>query len=95
MDQRTSACSVTHHGERAYTRSFYEGSNDVRGAYGLFQFNDSALVPNSSWKKSIASELKQSTDEVRSCAKRADFLGKWLAMAGSPGTVMAILGLKA
>jgi hypothetical protein len=65
------------------------------GAHGLFQFDGTALIANTAWKKSIASDLKQSTDEVRSCAKRADFLGKWLAMAGSPGTVMAILGLKA
>lgn len=64
------------------------------GAHGLLDLKDGAVAANSDWKKIIAGELKDSSDEVRICAKRAEFVGKWFAKAGSPDTVMAILGVR-
>ena len=46
------------------------------------------------WKKPLAADLKDATDEVRSCAKRAEFVGKWFAGSGTPSAVMAILGVR-
>jgi hypothetical protein len=37
--------------------------------------------------------LSETTDEVRDCIKRAEFVGKWFAMAGTPVTVMALWGV--
>ena len=48
---------------------------------------------NTEWKKRITADLKDSTEEVRGCFKRAEFVGKWFAGSGSAATVMAILGM--
>ena len=64
------------------------------GLHGLFELKGGAIAANPEWKKRIAADLKDSTDEVRSCAKRAEFVGKWFASSGSSGTVMAILGVR-
>ena len=61
------------------------------GIHGLFELRGGAIAANLDWKKHIAADLKDSTDEVQSCAKRAEFVGKWLA---SSGTVMAIFGVR-
>jgi hypothetical protein len=64
------------------------------GTHDLFDFAGIAVRPNPQWKKPIAADLRNSTDEVRDCAKRAEFLGKWLAGSGSSGTVMAMFGVR-
>ena len=64
------------------------------GLYGLFELKGGAIAANLEWKKRIEDDLKDSSDEVRVCAKRAEFVGKWLASSGTPGTVMAILGVR-
>jgi ABC-three component (ABC-3C) system Middle Component 3 len=64
------------------------------GIHGLFELQGGAIAANPEWKKRIADDWKDSTDEVQSCAKRAEFVGKWLASSGSSGTVMAILGVR-
>jgi hypothetical protein len=37
--------------------------------------------------------LAETTDEVRDCVKKARFVGRWFAKAGSPATVMALWGV--
>ena len=64
------------------------------GLHGLFELQGGAIAANLEWRKRIAADLKDSTDEVRSCAKCAEFVGKWLASSGSSSTVMAILGVR-
>ena len=64
------------------------------GLHGLFVLRGGAIAANLEWTKRIAADLKDSTDEVQFCAKRAEFVGKWLASSGSSGTVMAILGVR-
>lgn len=64
------------------------------GVHGLFEMKGGTVAANGDWKKPIASGLKDSTDEVRSCAKRAEFIGTWFANTGSPSTIMAILGVR-
>lgn len=64
------------------------------GIHGLFKMQGGAIAANPEWRKRIATDLKDSTDEVQSCAKRAEFVGKWLASSGNSATVMAILGVR-
>ncbi len=64
------------------------------GMHALLDLNGVAVSANPQWKTRIAADLRTSTDEVRDCAKRAEFVGKWLAGSGSSGTVMAILGVR-
>jgi hypothetical protein len=64
------------------------------GLHGLLEFQAGKITANPGWKKLIAADMKDSTDEVRSCMKRAEFVGKWLASSGSSSTVMAIFGVR-
>jgi Family of unknown function (DUF6521) len=45
--------------------------------------------------RQINKYLKTSSDEVRECAKKAQFIGRWLYRNGDPQTVMAMLGVAA
>ena len=47
-----------------------------------------------SLKRKINKALWESSDEVRDCAKRAKFVGRWFALSGGPATVLALLGVK-
>jgi len=64
------------------------------GIHGLFDMTGGPITANTSWKKRITTEMKTSTDEVRTCFKRAEFIGRWFASAGSAETVIAILGVR-
>lgn len=43
--------------------------------------------------RSMASFLRQSSDEVSTCMTKAKFVGKWFASSGSYTTVMALWGV--
>lgn len=64
------------------------------GVHGLFTLKTGAISAKVDWKARISAGLADATDEVKMCAKRAEFIGKWFAGAGSPGTVMAIMGVR-
>jgi Family of unknown function (DUF6521) len=81
--------------DRARTLSpFTKDAMMFGGVHGLFDLKGGAITPNGDWEKRIAADLKDSTDEVRTCSKRAEFVGRWFARAGSPRTVLAILGVR-
>ena len=64
------------------------------GRHGLLTMSGSLVVGSQAWRKRIEAELARSSDEVGSCAKRAEFLGKWFASCGSGSTVMALMGVR-
>lgn len=64
------------------------------GTRGFLTISEDRVSAEQGWKRKISAELRRSSDEVRSCAKRADFLGRWFARAGSPATVMALMGVR-
>jgi hypothetical protein len=64
------------------------------GLHGLLAFHAGTITANPDWNKSIVAEIKSSTDEVRLCMKRAEFVGKWLGSSGSSNTVMTIFGVR-
>jgi hypothetical protein len=65
------------------------------GVHGFIAIEGSQVrATEQGWTKIEARLLKQTTDEVRECVKRAEFLGKWLAQTGSAPTVLALLGVR-
>ncbi len=64
------------------------------GVRGFLTISADAVSAEQSWKRKVTTELGRSSDEVRACAKKADFLGRWFARAGSPTTVMALMGVR-
>ena len=64
------------------------------GSYGLLSLSQDGVRANDAMKRRVNAVSKTTSDEVRECAKRAEFLGKWLERAGRPETVMALLGVQ-
>lgn len=64
------------------------------GMHGLIHIDDGRLHAKEAWKRSMNRSLRASSDEVRSCAKRAEFVGKWFAKTGSTPTVLALMGVR-
>lgn len=64
------------------------------GVRGFLTISTDVVSAAQSWKRKVTAELRTSSVEVRACAKKADFLGRWFARTGSPTTVMALMGVR-
>lgn len=64
------------------------------GAYGALQINQMMIRANPDWKKRMTNALDDTSDEVRACAKRAIFIGRWFAKSGPAETVLSLLGVQ-
>jgi len=76
---------------RPYVReSLIFGAN-----HALLTFDEVAVIGVMAKSKQINKYLKTSSGEVRECAKKAQFIGRWLYRNGDPNTVMTMLGVTA
>jgi hypothetical protein len=64
------------------------------GVHGLLQIEGGRIQAVEAWRLRVNRAIKVSSDEVRECAKRAEFVGKWFAATGSASTVMTLLGVR-
>ena len=64
------------------------------GVHGFFIFDAGRLRAASTWQRPVSRALRESSDEVRLCAKKAAFLGKWFAKTGNAATVLALMGVR-
>jgi len=64
------------------------------GVHGLISFQDSRIEAAESFKKQINRALRDATEEVSECAKKAAFVGKWFSQSGGPATVLALFGVR-
>lgn len=60
----------------------------------LINLDGKVIRANEDWGKQIHSMLKQTSEEVRRCVTRAEFVSKWFEGAGTPATVLALLGVR-
>ena len=82
-------------GERARAlRPFTREALLFGGSNGLLSLSPDGVRANAAMTKRVVTGLKQASDEVRACAKRAEFLGRWFEKAGDKETVMALLGVR-
>lgn len=82
-------------GERASAlRTFTREALVFGGSHGLFTVAQDGIRANVDMKKRVNASLNSTSTEVRECAKRAEFLGRWLEKAGDPATVMVLLGVR-
>ena len=79
------ACLLMKHTKEALT---------FGGLYELLRFTSGEVEANIDWKRKITKTLANSSEEVRHCAKRAEFVGKWFGKSGDASTVMALMGVK-
>lgn len=65
------------------------------GMHGFIEFAGTKVhAIERQWSRLEARITSQASDEVKECAKRAEFVGKWMAQTGSAATVMALLGVQ-
>ena len=64
------------------------------GVHGLIRLDGGRLRAAATWKRAVSQTLMESSYEVKACAKRAVFIGKWFAHAGSAATVLALIGVR-
>lgn len=64
------------------------------GVHGLIRLDGGRLRAEATWQRAVNRTLTESSDEVKGCAKRAAFIGKWFAQAGSAATVLALIGVR-
>ena len=65
------------------------------GMHGLLDLSGGNISARTERTRAVNATLRNVTDEVRLCMRRAEFVGRWFASAGSPGTVMALVGVRA
>jgi hypothetical protein len=61
--------------------------------HGLISFSDGDRLLPSPRPAALSRYLDEATQEVRDCVRRAEFVGRWFAAAGTPTTVMALWGV--
>ena len=64
------------------------------GVHGLLRIDHGQLHADETWRRSVERSLKISSEEVRECAKKAEFVGRWFAQAGSTRTVFVLMGVR-
>jgi hypothetical protein len=64
------------------------------GVHEFIAILPDGLKAGAGQKTAVNRTLRQSSDEVRECAKRARFVGRWFAKAGDSSTVLAMLGVQ-
>lgn len=64
------------------------------GVHGFIRLNGGSLHAEIAWMKTVNQALKESSEEVRGCAKRAEFIGKWFSHAGNAASVLALMGVR-
>ena len=64
------------------------------GIHGFIRLEGGNLLAGETWKRRVKRALKESSDEVRDCAKRAEFVGKWFSETGSSTTILALMGVR-
>lgn len=64
------------------------------GLHGFIRIEGGMLFAEDARKKEVNRILNESSAEVRDCAKRAEFVGKWFSETGSASTVLALIGVR-
>jgi hypothetical protein len=64
------------------------------GLLGFLSFEGGNVIASGTNSRLLNRTLNAATEEVRDCAKRAIFVGRWFAQTGDPATVLALLGVR-
>jgi ABC-3C biological conflict system middle component len=64
------------------------------GMHGFIRIEEGWVHANEAWKQTVNRTLKETSEEVRECTKKAEFLGKWFAQAGNAQTILALMGVR-
>lgn len=64
------------------------------GFYGLIAISEGRIRASAAWQQAVRRSLSKASNEVRECAKKAEFVGRWFAQTGTAPTVFALIGVR-
>ena len=64
------------------------------GLHGLVLLRSGSIQAHPNSRRRVTASLRDSSQEVRECAKRAEFVGRWFARTGSAATILALIGVR-
>ena len=64
------------------------------GVRQFIRLDNNVMSADLSWRRRVNLTLRDSTEEVQACAKKATFIGAWFSEAGNATTVMASIGVR-
>ncbi|MEI7909081.1 MAG: three component ABC system middle component [Verrucomicrobiota bacterium] len=64
------------------------------GISRLFLIEEDQITNTQTFDLPIKRMLQQSSDEVKECMKKAEFVGKWFAHTGAPETIFTLFGIR-
>jgi len=64
------------------------------GCHRLIEVTADQIFSSRDAERSMNRMLRQSSEEVRECMKKAEFVGKWFAHTGAPETIFTLLGIR-
>ncbi len=64
------------------------------GCNRLIEVTEDKILSSPAAELSMKRMIRQSSEEVRECMKKAEFVGKWFAHTGSPETIFTLLGIR-
>lgn len=64
------------------------------GRHQLLEVTADQIFSSPAFERSMSRMLRESSDEVRECMKKAEFVGKWFAHTGAPETIFTLLGIR-
>ena len=64
------------------------------GRYQLLRILEDQIINSAETDRSINRMLRQTSDEVRECMKKAEFVGKWFAHTGARETIFTLFGIR-
>ena len=64
------------------------------GIHGFITIHEGCIHGRHQWARAVRKSLRKSSDEVRECARKAEFVGRWFAHAGAVMTVLALIGVR-
>jgi hypothetical protein len=63
-------------------------------SHGSITIAEGEIRSIEAWGPRVTATMKQASDEVKRCARKAEFVGQWFASVGSPQTVLVLFGVK-
>jgi hypothetical protein len=64
------------------------------GVYGLLSISHGRVIGADDRQRVVRESLRRASNEVRETAKKAEFVGRWFAHAGTAATVLALIGVR-
>jgi len=64
------------------------------GCHRLIEVTADQIFSSADAERLMNRMLRQSSEEVQDCMKKAEFVGKWFAYTGVPETIFTLLGIR-